>query len=126
MADPIPTLPGSIPGLLRVGSVVTNEEGSAYGVIFGLPGYDKGRPCNYGINWQFVIHATSTPPDLDLRNETSRAHAAWWTWGRGSPPGMDLNWSRVLSNACHGRSMDVEDIDTLRRGCLLLAGLEAP
>jgi hypothetical protein len=78
-ADPIAacTLPATIPGLLRRGSPVTSMSGGA-GVIFGLPGYDKGRPSLWGICWQFVIHQTDRPPLLDLSDATGRAHAAWW------------------------------------------------
>jgi len=72
--------PASVPGVLRRGSPVTNTDGTASGVVFGLPGYDATHPDLWGVNWLHVIHRLSSAECfyLDLTDATGRAHLAWW------------------------------------------------
>jgi len=128
----IPTLPGDIPGLLRRGSPVCSEDGTGRGVVFGLPGYDAGRPHLYGINWLHVIHTASVPPCLDLSDPTGRAHAAWWVEERMASAVMGGLFSladsmgREVIDAVRlgagGGDMHAKGIGALRRVVLHLAG----
>lgn len=75
-----PTLPGSIPGLLRRGSPVRLYE--ACGILVDSP---LGLAESYGtVRIATTAAATGLydiPPDrltLDLADPTGRAHAAWW------------------------------------------------
>ena len=73
------TLPGTIPGLLRRCSPVTDAEGVARGLIYAMPGHYRAYPDWWGVNWNYLLQpCDATRLYLDLSDPTGRAHAAWW------------------------------------------------
>ena len=126
MSDTIPTLPGSIPGLLRRGSPV----------LFGaLPGVVV-RTGRLAVAWltgdphvDQLVQADGVA--LDLSDATGRAHAAWYVAAHvddyhGLDDVLGEGHYTAIVNADNGGDMDDEEIAALRRVCLHVAGLEAP
>jgi hypothetical protein len=97
------TLPGTIPGLLRPGSVIIHEtEGEGVVLrVYGAP-TDTRLPFNsvaagfHGIGdlssyAEPVIEYSAVV--LDLTDATSRAHAAWWLAAAlGLPSPVGAHW----------------------------------
>lgn len=90
-----PTLPGTIPGLLRVGSPVIHwngnrERGDSRKATIIHTWEDDGQtkfidarmdPCDEEDWFCRSVDSSGAIPrqlDLDLTNATGRAHAAWW------------------------------------------------
>lgn len=136
MADPIPTLPGSIPGLLRLCSPCLPADSTdtdlAPAVIVHIEGDEAWIA---GDAWKEVALSAGSIPLADLvvvlSEPTGRAHAAWWAnqqldeiLGALSDAEWEL-WSEARDLAMLGRDMTPAQIETLRRGCRLLAGLDA-
>ncbi len=115
------TLPGDIPGLLRRGSPVMY--GTRPRVVEDVEDYRLG-----GIGLAPEQFAACR---LDLSDPTGRAHAAWWA-GEKAPgvsvvtPLMDGFMSpregRICHRAVYNAPMAPEQIDTLARLVLRLAG----
>lgn len=75
-----PTLPGTIPGLLRRASPVVGVHTGTNGIVMELsdhpdrgPGARVGETLAYSMSW-----APLTAFALDLSDPTGRAHAVWW------------------------------------------------
>jgi hypothetical protein len=128
-------LPGSIPGLLQEGSRVITSDGivaTVVGLYPAHPDFGTRAVCglipphrNATLRHQDRVESLS----LDLSSRTSRAHAAWWAGSVGATMTIDqwpsdMGWVVALHRARMGADMTDDQIDTLRRGCLLLAGME--
>lgn len=124
------TLPGDIPGLLRRGSpVLATSSANAEWTITDPPtAHDLvwlGMPGARGVR-----EARTSDLALDLTDPTGRAHAAWWTFQQrdppegwtGFPPPISVEESMVRHCAIMGADMSPEQIDTLARLVLRLAG----
>ena len=115
-----PTLPGTIPGLLRRGSPVIEDDRIA--VYLGADHYGyhyvadltPKRGCGHRI--------VQGPVDLDLSDPTGRAHAAWWLFTTEYEPGS-LSEISALHRAGSGGPMDDNDVELLRVACLEAAGV---
>ena len=111
MSELLTSIPGDIPGLLRRGSPIIHPSFGA-----GLCACPSEKP---GGNM------------LDLTDPTGRAHAAWWIQAArvrshgGSGPAYlatITGWYTALHLAIYGLDMTPEQIDTLARLVLRLAG----
>ena len=89
---PTPTLPGSIPGLLRRGSpvVIASEDGCVPRHLWGKAAtVHRVAPSDLGVplvsltvdGCEAVVVAGLDVLALDLTDATGRAHAAWWLAG---------------------------------------------
>lgn len=120
-----PTLPGTIPGLLRRGSPVIEDDRIA--VYLGADHYGyhyvadltPKRGCGHRI--------VQGPVDLDLSDPTGRAHAAWWVLSALDAAGTTSTMARedsfVVLSALRGGDMSPTQIDRLRLVCLHVAGV---
>lgn len=102
-----PTLPGSIPGLLRRGSPVVVPVSARVRAV-GLRALVGGLGVDHDGVWVITDNGArwEAPADvaLDLSDSTGRAHAAWWlaAWwethrGNGAPSEVPLRgcvWNR--------------------------------
>lgn len=117
------TLPGTIPGLLRVGSVVIWDEDQV--VLVGN--------AHTGLRWRIGLCATTESVkttdnnlDLDLSDPTSQAHAAWRVmahdpeWEYGDEADAD-----VLRAAVSGVGLSRKDQEWLRDMVLRLPAAPA-
>ncbi len=131
MSEFLTTLPGDIPGLLRQWSPLLiralTSTRRAKGTLRDTRPMSDGRLKVYSNE---ILCATNAalPDDilLDLSEETARAHAAWWARAQITSRGgwKDLTTADLdrLMWACDGHPMTPEQIDTLARLVLRLAG----
>jgi len=118
-----PTLPGTIPGLLRRGSPVIEDDRIA--VYLGADHYGyhyvadltPKRGCGHRI--------VQGPVDLDLSDPTGRAHAAWWLALRECPASHVLDpaavaWHPAPAQADAGWSLEWQARAV--KGCGTLTG----
>ena len=137
MGIDIPTLPASIPGLLRRGSPVVATKRTHAGVPAGHAGIAVVRLRR--AVWSVAWHPYSGPSPaqqsvigLDLTDATGRAHAAWWLAEHGTPSGIcdffeaagidPARFPAIIEPAGSGDPVSNEDMDMLRRVCLHVAG----
>lgn len=120
------TLPGSIPGLLRRGSLVLADLGLIAGptpAVVLVP--DMGCMEALVASQWFETQRVSRPLlALDLGDASARAHAAWWLrdaeWNASDLP-RELQADAVfdaINLASEGEDMRAGMIDTLRRAAL--------
>lgn len=139
MSEPLTTLPGDIPGLLRRGSPVLWTEAMIPGVVVALVAEELGSYSDPPI-LSVALFGQHVLPDrcidvdahdrrhlvLDLTDATGRAHAAWWVVARIGEPGADSNvWfqaRRMCDLAEMNRTMTPAQVDVLCCLCLRLAG----
>jgi hypothetical protein len=127
------TLPGTIPGLLRRCSPVTDAEGVARGLIYAMPGHYRAYPDWWGVNWNYLLQpCDATRLYLDLSDPTGRAHAAWWLWRQDIDTvesaiatvfGSNIDYAAWLDEVASGADDSDDDIARLRLVCLHVAGL---
>lgn len=127
-----PTLPGTIPGLLRRGSPVIEDDRIA--VYLGADHYGyhyvadltPKRGCGHRI--------VQGPVDLDLSDPTGRAHAAWWlndhdedtlSQAACEVSGVDDDdaWRWLIVSATSGDPLPDACVERLRLVCLHVAGV---
>ena len=127
-----PTLPGTIPGLLRRGSPVIEDDRIA--VYLGADHYGyhyvadltPKRGCGHRI--------VQGPVDLDLSDPTGRAHAAWWLNDHDEDTlaqaacevsGVDDDdaWRWLIVSATSGDPLPDARVERLRLVCLHVAGV---
>lgn len=126
-------LPGTIPRLVRVGSAIVGDNGDR-GLVVDLTSHPVlglgARAYHYGgMSASFVPF---TKISLDLRDPTSRVHAAWWAWERwvaltfpqwamlsGSNP---MQVRLAIEAAQANKPMHDEEIAALRDFILRVAG----
>lgn len=119
MPEPLTTLPGDIPGLLRRGSpiVYVGPDRRRHGWI-GLieQVYPDGQAR---IAWNAGVHGVERLGHvaLDLTDATGRSHAAWWASANGG-----IGDGYLAAFAFGARDMTPEQIDALCRRCLRLPG----
>ena len=135
-----PTLPGSIPGLLRRGSPViqTTETRGEYiipvGSRYTVLVVDDGSRCAadaavLGAPGCFSGTHKREHIGLDLSDPTGRAHAAWWAVDYCGAEALRacglslLEWTGIRDCATHGLNMSPASIESLRRVCLHVAGV---
>ena len=123
------SIPGDIPGLLRRGSPVflLGSKGRST-----TPYVVTDPPNNDGLVWIACPGAWRAAQEpriasvaLDLTDPTGRAHAAWWSTARFHMITDYGEWSAAryrLCRAMEGADMTPEQIDTLARLVLRLAG----
>jgi len=132
--DTIPTLPGSIPGLLRRGSPVFVARRSSWpsGVCI-MPGDGNLWLVSRGL--QLPRQAAPQDLALDLSDATGRVHAAWWLEAQGHDEmahaahvvaGGVVGLANLVMRIGTGLDMSDEQIGALRAVVLHVAGLEAP
>lgn len=126
MSTLLTTLPGDIPGLLLCGSPIRTTDGQ-HGVVVENPA---------GCTIVLVVRDSAddltlmgvealTALRLNLTDPTGRAHAAWWVNERAATflwPSDPRGEDEAVMLACLGASMTPEQIDTLARLVLRLAG----
>jgi hypothetical protein len=120
------TLPGDIEGLLRRGSPFTCDRLSERGEVREV------LPTGAAIvadRERIAVYMLSDL-SLDLTDPTGRAHAAWWAYGRTYPHGLDAitahdTVAKLMALAMRGADMTSEQINTLARLVLRLAGRTA-
>lgn len=127
-----PTLPGSIPGLLRRGSPALVPVSARVRAV-GLRALVGGLGVDHDGVWVITDNGArwEAPADvaLDLSDATGRAHAAWFVVGKTSPETLDacavtpMEWRTVREAAVYGLPMSPASIDALRRVCLHVAGV---
>ena len=132
-----PTLPGTIPGLLRRCSPVTDAEGVARGLIYAMPGHYRAYPDWWGVNWNYLLQpCDATRLYLDLTDPTGRAHAAWWlndhdedalAQATRAVSGVDdcEAWRWLIVSATSGDAWPDARVEYLRLVCLHVAGLSS-
>ncbi len=136
MTDPI-TLPGSIPGLLRTGSVVRVHVPDMIGSpLFGvvlvpdIGAGPRGREALVASSWFPTQRIPWADLALDLTDATGRAHAAWYVAQHFTANYHDFDdilgpgHYVAVVEADDGEDMDQEEIMALRRVVLHVAGLE--
>jgi hypothetical protein len=129
------TLPGTIPGLLRRCSPVTDAGGVTRGLIYAMPGYYRAYPDWWGVNWNYLLQpCDATRLHLDLTDPTGRAHAAWWlndhdedtlAQATRAVSGVDdcEAWRWLIVSATSGDAWPDARVEYLRLVCLHVAGL---
>lgn len=125
------SLPGDIPRLLRRGSPVHwRDEQTPFVVAWIGPWPDadledgaivQAAPCGYGL---ISVEDTARNFALDLTDPTGRAHAAWWVRTQIRWPADD-DEAEMLDRARYADDMTPEQVDTLARLVLRLAGRAA-
>lgn len=136
------TLPGDLPGLLRRGSPITMQTGAGPrpGVVMRhLPDGEVMIAWTGQDDGEEFDTSDPLPPRalaLDLNDPTGRVHAAWWI-RRNAPRDADYDMPCYPSTASYdageaarhavylatdGDDMTPDEIDTLRRACLAVAG----
>ena len=115
MAPTTPTLPATIPGLLRRGSPVVLM--SPYP---GLPPNARGVCSRDGlVAWDdgplLKVHLIDL--GLDLTDATGRVHAGWWLRANKTPYLGTFTEGAILQ-AVRGEAMTEEEIAYLMLGCL--------
>ena len=123
-----PTLPGTIPGLLRRGSpVISSEHGEGVCIFTPRPG--RGPAVGFmgpGDMAQFVeAWVAAEDLALDLSDPTGRAHAAWWLALRECPASHVLDpaavaWHPAPAQADAGWSLEWQARAV--KGCGTLTG----
>lgn len=134
------TLPGTIPKLLRRGSLVSHKEDGT-GVVIDASG-DPGKPLSarnsvavafYGsgdLNHYAEPVCRYEDLALDLTDATSLLHAIWWMAEQGdeccpaaiAALGLEsLRFDGVLERALLGYPLDTSEIQAIRRVVLYLA-----
>lgn len=124
MSNLLNTVPGDLPDLLRHGSPVLWDDEPCL------------VQCSRDGTYQRVDGDVGGTPDaselvLDLTDATGRAHAAWWIQQRRDNHYFSIGpdwlntvpgWYQALRLARAGADMTPEQIDTLARIVLRLAG----
>lgn len=140
-----PTLPASIPDLLRRGSPCV-ATGKLYGERVIIEGCDIDSDAVLVLRASTKVGAAWMPPGdlaLDLSDPTGRAHAAWWLAAQSTkevdaalvryacrhvyrPEERDLGPARnnYIAAFLYGRSVSDASIYDFRRVVLAVAGLE--
>lgn len=120
MTTLLTSLPGDIPGLLRRCSPVVRLDIQRPGVVESI-----------GQGWAAVAHDVNNGSllpiadfALDLTDPTGRAHAAWWVRTQIRWPADD-DEAEMLDRARYADDMTPEQVDTLARLVLRLAGRAA-
>lgn len=136
MSALLTTLPGDIPGLIRRGSPVLYTEALIPGVALALIAEELGEfsdppILSVALFGQHVIEDRCVDIvwrdrhhlHLDLTDATGRVHAAWFC-GSAVLGGFRISddESTQLDRARYGEDMTPEEIDTLARLVLRLAG----
>lgn len=115
-----PTLPGTIPGLLRLGTTVrAADDIDRHGIVVGT-----GSSLGTLVYWHWSEVTTWTlevPVVVDLSDPTGRAHAAWWVSTFKHAPTDDE--ARAVLLAMTGLPMTDAEIERLRLVCLHVAGV---
>jgi hypothetical protein len=120
------TLPGTIPGLLRRGSPVVENNRAAVYLGADKHGYHYVADLTPGMGCGHRI--AHEPVYLDLSDPTGRAHAAWWALTTfdmlfGDMGRLRPDDARVLRLAATGKDMTDAEIAALRLVCLHVAGV---
>jgi hypothetical protein len=133
-----PTLPGTIPGLLRRGSpvvsTVTDDAWPHGESCVGIMPY-KGQsglvhnvspivPCCtvlFDDRPGGLVQMARAWVALDLSDPTGRAHAAWWYLRAKPDPPAEVD-ALAFFKATISADMTDAEIDRLRLACLYLAG----
>jgi len=127
------TLPGDIPGLLRRGSpVLWRDEQTPWTVTWIGPWPDSDTTDDGAIALiapaaePVIGMAVNAYADLvlDLSDPTGRAHAAAWAWKHPNMPANRFWDGHAVHIAQMFADMTPEQIDTLARLVLRLAGRE--
>ncbi len=122
-----PTLPGDLPGLLRRGSPVQYPPLMAGSwVVVDVLGETAAIACLAAETPHHHGECHISDLALDLSDPTGRTHAAWW-WAERVPvdaAGLPRDRDAYAAMMCarRGGDMDPDEIDTLRRACLAVAG----
>lgn len=126
MSTLLTTLPGDIPGLLLRGSpVILCDEAVARAVSSVEYASDETPYVNVWGSGR-LFHGAEVA--LDLTDRTGRAHAAWWVKAAARGKAhlitdlLGSSWWNVLDYAMESADMTCEQIDTLARLVLRLAG----
>ena len=124
----ITTLPGDMPGLLRNGSILRHN-GRLAVALQVIEGFVLVAHHASGTDEETEVEGGTVPWDLvalDLTDPTGRVHVAWWVEQHRRASGVTSIELEIAWSAEKGADMTPEQIDTLARLVLRLAGRETP
>lgn len=122
------TLPGDVPGLMRDGSILRHNGRRAVAVQV-TEGFVLVAHHASGADEEIEIEGGTVPWDLvalDLTDPTGRAHAAAWVYHHAKfcvfTNTASVEDHGIWRKALYFAPLDAEEIDTLARLVLRLAG----